>query len=807
MAVRPAGAPGATGATASANVPASISKPALSLIPELGGDYIPCKFTNAELQNLHDPQLVLTLTQADAENLKQSVSREVMNAAGNTQISQDLADLIIQNIAGADFTGLTPSQALGRIIRITGESKSQVAASPVNALVNKLNALKNPDPTSIKNFTDEGLQLMGSQDKAAVGDLVKTVTDLSNPTADDIRQATDKFLKDNANASKAHVNSLVDSARQALAVLARPADVGCAMSILSYGETSRAYGFIIARNYIAVQVVVRNLNQTQEFTLHDVEYAVNTDPSGTAGRFFSGRDKVIVRALSAAQQTFDPRNITVQSMEGVGALFSSAATIFGGAMVNVSGVFNGAVLPSLEKGWKDESKDQLNLLNDTGFSSAASSQWVVPKASTVTLVTFVPAKQFSEGWWTQPCVRNIYLGTQNSRGRVVPKKLRYYTPDEDDQEVNRALQACASIAPPQPVGHWYRRSKEPASFLHLPVSSEEAIVHVDTPAQIDGQTYTTITLAKGLEYSWDADLANIRGTFGGKPFQTTYSAVIDDPLHIRLAGLFPGEYTPGSGTLTLLGNDIFRESQRVDFKDWSGQSLQLFSNLSLVVVAGMHTIDQKDLDLSISQLSCPADSTGNVTFPSSLPANISCTLTGKNLNRTGKLILRNTQDATDSAIVSGTVSVTGDSTNATVVFPAEDLRCLAQPSYSVYSVAPNGAEQPTSQALHFAPGPYVSKVDPPAIRFTNSLKTQNVTATGCGLASVTGIQLVSGSGQTAMAALSTPAPTNASVTVTVNSADLKTFAASEPKVGLAVVVKSTSVPINPTLSIDGGGTP
>jgi hypothetical protein len=121
------------------------------------------------------------------------------------------------------------------------------------------------------------------------------------------------------------------------------------MSILSYKETTLTYGYIIAQNYIAVQVIVRNLNKDEEFLLHDIEFAVNTDPAGDPGRFFSGRDKVIVRALSAAQQNLDPRNISIQAAQGVGSLFSAIAPLVGGAMVAASGVINGAVLPSLEK--------------------------------------------------------------------------------------------------------------------------------------------------------------------------------------------------------------------------------------------------------------------------------------------------------------------------------------------------------------------------------------------------------------------------------------------------------------------------
>jgi hypothetical protein len=141
--------PSATSPPASAGpaVPASISKQALSQVPILGGDYIPCKFTAGELQSLHDPQSVLTLTAADAESLKQNVSREAMMAATNGQIPSDLSDNIIQAVVNEDFTGLTPSQALGRIIALIRTSKSAYTpASPITSpaaktIVNELNTL------------------------------------------------------------------------------------------------------------------------------------------------------------------------------------------------------------------------------------------------------------------------------------------------------------------------------------------------------------------------------------------------------------------------------------------------------------------------------------------------------------------------------------------------------------------------------------------------------------------------------------------------------------------------------------------
>jgi len=168
-----------------------------------------------------------------------------------------------------------------------------------------------------------------------------------------------------------------------------------------------------------------------------------------------------------------------------------------------------------------------------------------------------------------------------------------------------------------------------------------------------------------------------------------------------------------------------------------------------VVVAGTHVVDQSQLDLSISELKCPADSAGNVAFPSPLPTSIACTVTGKNLNKAAKLKLEDSKNATDKLTAEGAVSVSGDSTNATVTFPAKDLICLSQPAYSVFAVSSAGAETSTGQTLHFVPGPYVSSLSPNPLDFSKKpTDNQSLDAAGCNLTSVAKLQLTTSDGKT-----------------------------------------------------------
>lgn len=102
-----------------------------------------------------------------------------------------------------------------------------------------------------------------------------------------------------------------------------------------------------------------------------------------------------------------------------------------------------------------------------------------------------------------------------------------------------------------------------------------------------------------------------------------------------------------------------------------------------------------------------------------------------------KLRLRNAKDATDTTSAEGTVSVSGDSSNGTVVFPTSALHKLPQSAYTVFLVSNRGVEQKTSQTLHFSTDPVISDLSPHStIDFSANPGTQTVKITGFHLANV-----------------------------------------------------------------------
>jgi hypothetical protein len=211
--------------------------------------------------------------------------------------------------------------------------------------------------------------------------------------------------------------AIVDSARNTIAAATRPLDVGCAMAILSWREVQVAFGRSVANEYIGVQVVVRNLNADKQFLIHDAELAVSADVNDRLGRFYSGRDQKIVRQISVSQQAASVRNLVVNILGAVGTVASAAMPFAGPSFKDATGVYNGGFLAALGKTWPDHSTDQLNLLNDVGFSASTENKAIlVPKSGAAMFVMFVPSKQFKEGWWTQDCAHTLLTSAAQSQG-------------------------------------------------------------------------------------------------------------------------------------------------------------------------------------------------------------------------------------------------------------------------------------------------------------------------------------------------------------------------------------------------------
>ena len=707
-----------TGSTQTSRAPSSTEYPA---------DYIPCVFTLRELLGLRLNPVSPVLTSADEEDLKERLISEVTAQANTGGMDPETKSEFLRLIAEQSFQGLTPSQALAKVIamlkdliaRRTPVDQLKYAAQNLNSS-QLVHLLKSQLPMgSLSNETDasgtdtlrvnQQLNLIGdfpykgpdllllaanivstalvgakysypdfeSAQKILIGNLLTAAKELEAQAlvAPGIKKGTNDLVSALAIQSQQQdvaVQAIIESARAGIAAsFQRPQDVGCAMSILSWNEMRYAFGRIIANEYIGVQIVVRNLNDKQEFSLHDAELSVDTDINGRYGRFYSGRDKLVVRGLSLAQADFTPRNFVVHVAEAVGTVMSAALPVAGNVFKDAAGVYNGGFVPGFKAVWTDHSVDQLNLLSDIGFSSSTNYKTVVPKSGSVMFVIFIPSKQFEEGWWVQSCAEHVFIS-----------------------ETSPAVTSPAPTNQGNNVG------------IDLNVARDLC------------RTYGTTARASGEQ-----------GTSSPHPAQP--SAPPRGTSNPNPAQASTGVSTP-STVLSVAS---------VPYHKWSPIALAIFRELSWAVVAGTH-IQEVQTQSAITELKCPTDELGNLLFNKT--GTLSCDVTGEGLDKIATLRLRNAQDATDTDTADGPLTVSGDPTKGKVTFQLSKLGNLAKPAYKLYAVTTTGVETFANQTAHLSLEPFETDVSPLT---SNPEKQESVkyTLKGFHLDKIAKVQLFEGS--------------------------------------------------------------
>jgi len=219
-------------------------------------------------------------------------------------------------------------------------------------------------------------------------------------------------------------------------------DVGCSESIMSWEEARLAFGRKIADTYIAFQVNTKNTNPDQEFLIHDLQVAVaafTTNPAKQVAvaapttnpdkrkthppapyypyacevpavsskpeyytHFMAGRDKLLVRGVGQVGQDLTKRNITQHVLEAVADILGGTAAVAGTAEFSSAvHIFSATGVPGFSKVLPDHFAQQIDLLNDTGFSANSTYRIIIPKNGSATMTTFMPAAVFAtnyRGW-------------------------------------------------------------------------------------------------------------------------------------------------------------------------------------------------------------------------------------------------------------------------------------------------------------------------------------------------------------------------------------------------------------------------
>jgi hypothetical protein len=118
---------------------------------------------------------------------------------------------------------------------------------------------------------------------------------------------------------------------------------------------------------------------------------------------------------------------------------------------------------------------------------------------------------------------------------------------------------------------------------------------------------------------------------------------------------------------------VYFKPEKVSYKHRSPTALAIFRELALAVVAGTHIQEDADAKPTLTKIDCPKSDKGDVDFDKAENGMIVCALTGANLNKIQSVRLRNSMDATDTKVASGSVSASGDARTGKGSFPLDQL--------------------------------------------------------------------------------------------------------------------------------------
>lgn len=468
-----------------------------------------------------------------------------------------------------------------------------------------------------------------------------------------------------------------------------PPDVGCAISFLTYREASDIFGVRIAGTYIVVQLIVRNLNDSQEFLVQDVELAVDTGLHGEFSNFESGRDKQLARAIAVRNEFSDPRNVGLRILEGVGTL-GAAAVGFGSSNFGKGvGLWNGGLIPAYKQVFPDYTIDQLNRLNDAGFSANPNSRTVVPKGGTAEFVTFIPSRPLEQVWWVQPCAQKTLELDPNacdSNGRRIGSQNNPKNPQPNGQNNSTNLHHLATVG--------YKKWS-PAALLELKKQSfvivagnhivategtEPSVSKIDCGGTSGGVDYTKITNDQ------------ISCTITGKNLSQIGA--------VRLTNNEEGtDLVHADGKVTTSGNATSATAtfSAADIEQLKGVSYQLnwINDSGVESPLGAHL----NFNPTIKEVDAPTSNAGNDSYP----------VKGTQLFNVYKVCL-----TTQAGAVGPQIDLTGVSSNgtsATAIFADADITKEAGKTLNIGIGSMGGTCTPTQATI---PAPKAAAPAPPA---------------------------------------------------------------------------------------------
>jgi hypothetical protein len=254
--------------------------------------------------------------------------------------------------------------------------------------------------------------------------------------------------------------------------------------------------------------------------------------------------------------------------------------------------------------------------------------------------------------------------------------------------------------------------------------------------------------ASGSKPQVGVDLAKARSICNNQSHITSPASSTNDVPNVEDPGANPSglELPPSDSGASAANPSIIGQWKEVPYKRWSPIANQLFRELSLAIVAGIHVREDSKNNVSISDLKCPKDSEGNLDFNVSSPSGtVICDVSGENLDKANRLRLENAGNLVDPLRPEGVLSDVGsDNASGKVTFNTMDLWTATGDLYNVFVVGKDGKETATGQQIHLGSKPVLTAMVP-AILNLSSKPFGPITLSGLGLNKLKNIALSTGS--------------------------------------------------------------
>ena len=198
-----------------------------------------------------------------------------------------------------------------------------------------------------------------------------------------------------------------------------PELIGVRRELLAAKEASDVYGRRLGKRYIVYQVRISDYSKDYQYVVHDISLNLKDVllRQGVPGTYKDGvelpataflassRDLDVLRGIPEKGQDYDPRNLSLHILTGLGSVAGgiSGLTPFSDVMGSAVAVFNGAFLQAFVGIAPDHTGTQLNRLSDEAFASNT----LVDKLHTKVFAIFIPqslvlGKDNQKDFWKDP---------------------------------------------------------------------------------------------------------------------------------------------------------------------------------------------------------------------------------------------------------------------------------------------------------------------------------------------------------------------------------------------------------------------